>query len=148
MSRLQPDLLLPHGARVRQSKTTGCWRPSAWAATSGKGGFDRLNGETAAEIAEELAEMRDSSKELDIMHMQARGYTDDQIRRIAGWFAAYAPGSGTSPRSEDSDDSDTRQKSKSSKSVRGKTVSATKPLARRPVTTKLVTKKPTVRKSS
>lgn len=130
--------------RLLASQCLGCHAADA----SGKGGFDRLNGETAAEIAEELAEMRDSSKELDIMHMQARGYTDDQIRRIAGWFAAYAPGSGTSPRSEDSDDSDTRQKSKSSKSVRVKTVSATKPLARRSVTTKLLTKKPTVRKSS
>lgn len=77
--------------RLLASQCLGCHA----ADPNGTGGFERLNGESAAEIVDEMNEMRVSNKEFDIMHLQARGYTDDQIQRLAHWFATYAPRSGT-----------------------------------------------------
>lgn len=123
--------------RLLASQCLGCHAADA----SGTGGFDRLNGETAAEISEELTEMRASSKELDIMHMQARGYTDDQIRRIADWFVRYAPAAGT--RGAGTEDEPSRDGRKEAKAASTKKVSS-----RKASTKKAVAKRPTVRKSS
>lgn len=76
--------------RLLASQCLGCHA----ADTTGKGGFERLNGESAAEIAEEMSEMRSKAVGGNIMHQQARGYTDAQIQRIAHWFAVSA---GTAP---------------------------------------------------
>lgn len=48
--------------------------------------IDSLAGESVGEIVEEMQEMK-ASNENDIMHFQARGYTDEQIRLIANFFA-------------------------------------------------------------
>lgn len=76
--------------RLLASQCLGCHA----ADTTGKGGFERLNGESAAEIAEEMSEMRSKAVGGNIMHLQARGYSDAQIQRIARWFAVSA---GTAP---------------------------------------------------
>lgn len=132
--------------RLLASQCLGCHA----ADPNGTGGFERLNGESAAEIVDELTEMRVSSKELDIMHMQARGYTDDQIQRLAQWFATYAPRSGTrgptvpggstvTPRkTEDSKDRSSKPEVKVASSKVVAKAAAKKPAA----------KKTTVRKSS
>jgi cytochrome c553 len=76
--------------RLLASQCLGCHAADA----TGKGGFERLNGESAAEIAEEMSEMRSKAVGGNIMHLQARGYSDAQIQRIARWFAVSA---GTAP---------------------------------------------------
>jgi cytochrome c553 len=58
--------------------------------TNGKGpGFDRLAGESAAEIYEELIEMRAKATDAgkDIMTKHALGYTDAQLRQLAQWLS-------------------------------------------------------------
>lgn len=58
--------------------------------TNGKGpGFDRLAGESASEIYEELVEMRAkaSKANTDIMTKHAMGYTDAQLRQLAQWLS-------------------------------------------------------------
>lgn len=54
--------------------------------------IDSLAGESVAEIIEEMQEMKLSSNLNDIMHRQARGYTDEQVQLIANFFANQAGG--------------------------------------------------------
>lgn len=62
--------------------------------TNGNGlGFDELAGESAAELYDELLEMKYRSRIEGIMDRQARGYTDAQLRLIADHLATL-PGSG------------------------------------------------------
>ncbi len=49
-------------------------------------GFERLAGESASEIYEELMEMR-SKMPPEMMDMHARGYSDAQIRLIADYLS-------------------------------------------------------------
>ena len=50
------------------------------------GDIERLQGESAAEIYDELQEMKYSTKTGDIMHRQAKGYTDEQLWLIAQYY--------------------------------------------------------------
>ena len=62
--------------------------------TGGSGrGFDELAGESAQKIYNELREMKHRTRVEGIMDRQARGYTDQQLRVIADYFASL-PGGG------------------------------------------------------
>ncbi len=82
-----------------------------------------MTGETAAEIAEEMVEMRAKSGAKNIMHLQARGYDVAQIQRIAQWFAVNA-GSPASGSSGDDDDEESEHPARV-KSASGRNVSPT-----------------------
>lgn len=51
-------------------------------------GMEDIAGESASELNSELVEMLADSTPEDIMEHQARGYTRDQIRRIAAYYGA------------------------------------------------------------
>jgi cytochrome subunit of sulfide dehydrogenase len=56
--------------------------------TNGRGpGFDKLTGESASEIYSELKEFQSGKEGRGIMARHAMGYTDAQLRLIAGWLA-------------------------------------------------------------
>ena len=55
--------------------------------TNGSGGFERLTGESASEIYNELKEMQTKTPP-KMMDMHARGFTDAQLKLIADYFAA------------------------------------------------------------
>ena len=55
--------------------------------------FDELAGESAQELYSELREMKFHTRIESIMDRQARGYTDQQLRAIADYFASL-PGGG------------------------------------------------------
>lgn len=56
--------------------------------TDGKGpGFDRLAGKSANEIYGELKEMQSGHEGNGLMAVHARGYTDQQLRDLAGWLS-------------------------------------------------------------
>lgn len=59
------------------------------------GDIDRLQGESAAEIYDELQEMKYSTKTGDIMHRQAKGYTDEQLWLIAQYYGGLGGSSVT-----------------------------------------------------
>lgn len=59
------------------------------------GDIDSLSGESAQEIYEEVLEMKYSSDTDDIMHRQAKGYTDAQIRLIADYYGSLNTGGGS-----------------------------------------------------
>jgi len=52
-------------------------------------GFDDLNGEPFDEIYDELMDML-SSSDNELMHHQAKGYTQDQIIALANYFSGQA----------------------------------------------------------
>lgn len=55
--------------------------------TNGNGpGFDRLAGESADEIYEELLEYRSGKEGRGLMAKHALGYTDAQLRALANWL--------------------------------------------------------------
>jgi cytochrome subunit of sulfide dehydrogenase len=56
--------------------------------TNGAGpGFDRLTGESASEIYKELKEFQSGKEGNGVMAKHALGYTDAQLRALAGWLA-------------------------------------------------------------
>jgi sulfide dehydrogenase cytochrome subunit len=62
--------------------------------TNGSGGFERLTGESAAEIVKELREMRVKTSP-DIMEIHARGYNDAQLQLLANYLAGLSTASST-----------------------------------------------------
>lgn len=51
------------------------------------GEFESLAGEEAKDLYEDLIDMKGEDRPEDIMDHQALGYSDDQIRRIANFYA-------------------------------------------------------------
>jgi cytochrome c553 len=47
-----------------------------------------LAGQPKAEIVRKMQEFRDGKRPATIMHQLAKGYTEQQIDLVAGWFAA------------------------------------------------------------
>jgi sulfide dehydrogenase cytochrome subunit len=76
-----------------------------------RGDIDSLAGESYREILEEMMEMKYEAGENDIMHSQARGYSDEQLVDIAIYLAGLpdsggGDGDGGSDGGGDGDDND------------------------------------------
>ena len=56
------------------------------------GDIDSLNGESFKDLVEDLTDMRSEDWPEDIMDHQALGYTEDQIARIARYYASLPEG--------------------------------------------------------
>ena len=54
----------------------------------GVGGMDPLAGMAKAEMVRKLNEFRSGARPATVMHQLAKGYTEQQIDLIAGYFAA------------------------------------------------------------
>jgi len=52
------------------------------------GGMPMLAGRNADDLYRALIEFRTGKRPATVMHQHARGYTEDELRRIADWFAA------------------------------------------------------------
>ena len=73
----------PAAGRLLASQCAQCHGTDGYAVS----GFESLAGESVSEIISEFREMhRDLTP--DIMDLQARGYTDEEVRLIAEFFAA------------------------------------------------------------
>lgn len=72
------------------------------------GDIDSLAGED--DLSGELNEMRNKSNPDDIMEHQAMGYTSDQIRRIAAYYATVSENGGNNSGDSDEHDSDEHKK--------------------------------------
>jgi sulfide dehydrogenase cytochrome subunit len=55
------------------------------------GGFPALAGRNADDTYRTLMAFRSGERPATIMHQHARGYTPDELRHIANWFAAVKP---------------------------------------------------------
>jgi cytochrome c553 len=56
-------------------------------------GIESIGGDSAAELVSEMLEMKYSTNANDIMHRQAMGYSEDQIRSLAAYIATLPKGS-------------------------------------------------------
>lgn len=74
----------PDGARLLAAQCFQCHGTDGLSST----GIENLNGEKESELVEEMLKMKNSSTTDDIMHHQAKGYTEEQIRAIAKYIAA------------------------------------------------------------
>lgn len=63
-----------------------------------QGGTASLAGMPKDTMLRKMQEFRTGSKPATIMHQLSKGYTDEQIALIAGWFAAQNPDEGTQMR--------------------------------------------------
>lgn len=72
----------PSGA----SSCTGCHGPRASPAAS-------LDGRPPAELVAAMAAFRTGERASTVMGRIAKGFTDDEVRAIAQWFASRPPGS-------------------------------------------------------
>ena len=55
-----------------------------------------LAGQNKDYLLKQLQEFRDGKRPATIMHQHAKGYTDEQLNLIAGYFAAVIPGQAAS----------------------------------------------------
>jgi cytochrome c553 len=78
---VQAQVSVPPAGRLLASNCFQCH------GTNGSGGFERLAGMSAGEIANELREMR-LKPVPDIMEVHARGYSDAQLQAIGSYFAS------------------------------------------------------------
>lgn len=83
----------PPAGRLLASQCAQCHGTNGQAVS----GMDKLAGESEGEIYKELIEMKARIKPDEIMHRQAAGYTDAQIRLIARYFATSGKVSTTTP---------------------------------------------------
>lgn len=55
-----------------------------------------LAGQNRDYLLKQLQEFRDGKRPATVMHQYAKGYTDEQLHLIAGYFAAIIPGQAAS----------------------------------------------------
>ncbi|MCE2950308.1 MAG: c-type cytochrome [bacterium] len=90
----------PQAAAQPSSQPPSERQVRAWAATCAAchntdgrsiGGFPALAGRNADDTYRALMEFQSGKRPATIMHQHARGYTSDELRRIADWFANVKP---------------------------------------------------------
>lgn len=90
-----PALLSPlaghAAANDRQART---WAASCAAChgTDGRAqaGMASLAGRDAGELYTLLSEFKSGVRPATVMHQHTKGYTDDELKRLANWFAAQS----------------------------------------------------------
>ncbi len=85
---LSTALAAPPAGRLLAAQCAQCHGTGGQSAS----GIDSLAGESASELYSEMLEMKYSQDTGDIMHRQAKGYTEEQIRLIANYYATLNGG--------------------------------------------------------
>ena len=80
-------VVVPDGARLLASQCFQCHGTDGKSTT----GIDSLAGESQNELVSEMREMKAKNR-VDLMHYQAKAYTDAQIQMIAVYFASVSGG--------------------------------------------------------
>lgn len=81
---------LPPAGRLLASQCAQCHGTDGRSVSD----IDSLRGESASELYNEMLEMKYDNDPGDIMHSQAKGYTEGQIRLIADYYASLNQRSG------------------------------------------------------
>lgn len=83
-----PALAEPPRGRLLAAQCAQCHGTDGRSA----GGIESLAGKNADELLEELLEMKRRPVADELMHLQARGYTDEQLRLIAEYLSSLPGG--------------------------------------------------------
>ena len=81
-----PRVVVIGGGFAGASSCTGCH-----SAASGSGAMRALGGMPVAEIIARMAAFKSGSAQATIMDRIAKGFTEEEIRAIATWYAAQKP---------------------------------------------------------
>jgi sulfide dehydrogenase cytochrome subunit len=73
-----------NGGRALAATCTGCHGTNGHS----EGAIPSVAGLQKAYIVNAMREFRTGTREATVMHQHAKGYSDEQIERIAGFFAA------------------------------------------------------------
>ena len=96
------NIIVPDGGRLLAAQCFQCHGTEGRSVSR----LESLAGE-ADEIASEMLEMKYSTNLNDIMHRQAKGYSDSEIQAIAAYFAnKYGSNTGNGGATDDNDDDD------------------------------------------
>jgi cytochrome c553 len=83
-----PAVNAPDGARLLAAQCFQCHGTGG----QSNSGIEGIAGDSAAGLVNEMLEMKYSTNVNDIMHRQAMGYSEDQIRAIATYIAGLPKG--------------------------------------------------------
>jgi len=78
-----PSISAPDGGRLLASQCFQCHGMNGSSASS----IESIAGDNAAHLVDEMLQMKYST-EVDIMHYQAKGYSENEIRSLATYIAA------------------------------------------------------------
>ncbi len=78
-----PSISAPDGGRLLASQCFQCHGMNGSSAS----GIESIAGDNAAHLVDEMLQMKYST-EVDIMHYQAKGYSENEIRSLATYIAA------------------------------------------------------------
>ena len=78
-----PNISAPDGGRLLASQCFQCHGMNGSSAS----GIESIAGDNAAHLVDEMLQMKYST-EVDIMHYQAKGYSENEIRSLATYIAA------------------------------------------------------------
>ena len=78
-----PSISAPDGGRLLASQCFQCHGMNGSSAS----GIESIAGDNAAQLVDEMLQMKYST-EVDIMHYQAKGYSENEIRSLATYIAA------------------------------------------------------------
>ena len=92
-------VVVPDGARLLASQCFQCHGTDGKSTTD----IDSLAGESQSELVSEMREMKAKNK-VDLMHYQAKAYTDAQIQLIAAYFASISGGGNNNDNDDDDND--------------------------------------------
>jgi cytochrome c553 len=86
----------PQNAQYARSLAATCFTCHGTDGRSVGGVPPSLAGQNRDYLLRQLQEFRDGKRPATVMHQYARGYTDEQLNLIAGYFAAIIPGQAAS----------------------------------------------------
>jgi len=91
LSAVAPQASAQSSTRAPSERQVRAWAASCAAChnTDGRsvGGFPALAGRNADDTYRTLIEFQSGKRPATIMHQHTRGYTPDELRHIADWFA-------------------------------------------------------------
>jgi len=82
----------PQNAQYARSLAATCFTCHGTDGRSVGGVPPSLAGQNRDYLLRQLQEFRDGKRPATVMHQYAKGYTDEQLNLIAGYFAAIIPG--------------------------------------------------------
>ena len=94
-----PVVTTPTAGRLLASQCAQCHGTDGYSVT----GIDSLAGESRGEIIGEMREMKNKNKN-KLMHLQAKGYTAEQVSLIADYFSGVSGGGNNNGNGNDEDD--------------------------------------------
>ena len=77
----------PNAGRNIAATCQGCHRGDGGQASA----IESLAGKPREEIVRKMQEFKSGARPATVMNQLAKGYTDEQIQALAGWFAAQKP---------------------------------------------------------